>query len=96
MGRTDTLGMLAVAAAAVNSLPALRFLAAKVRHLAHCSELYGAPLLAAASNGSLAATFFLYSHLQGYSRFRFQLIYTIETCMSKLCSDFAVLPWLVY
>jgi hypothetical protein len=59
MGRSDTTGILAVAAA-VNSLPALRFLAGKVRHLALCSELYGAPLLAATANEYVTATCFLY------------------------------------
>jgi hypothetical protein len=93
MGRSDTTGMLA-AAAAVNSLPALRFLAGKVRHLALCSELYGAPLLTAAANENITATCFLYDYLKDTERFSCQLHYTIELCFVKHCGD-TLLPILI-
>ncbi|KAF1834794.1 ankyrin [Decorospora gaudefroyi] len=82
MYRADTIGMLA-AAAAVNNEQALCYLVNKVRSVSTCSELYGAPLLAAAANGHVKAAVFLYDHMQDEERLRGQLQYTINQCILK-------------
>jgi hypothetical protein len=82
MGRADTIGMLA-AAAAVNSGPALRFLVGKVRDVGQRSELYGTPLTAAAVNGHLYSATFIYEHMEGGVPVWNQLYEAIDTCMYK-------------
>lgn len=62
MGRADTVGMLAAAAAMANE-PALLFFVDKVRSVATYSELYGSPLLAAAVNGQVQAATLIIEHL---------------------------------
>jgi hypothetical protein len=82
MGRADTIGMLA-AAAAVNSEPALRFLVGKVRDIGQRSELYGTPLTAAAVNGHKYASSIIYERFED-SRHQWDQLYgTINTCMYK-------------
>jgi hypothetical protein len=92
MGRADPVGMLA-AAAAVDCEPAMRFLIEKVPGVAACSELYGAPLLAAAVNGHARAAEFLFLYMAEDERVAKQLAHTIETCMEKQCD--ALLPLLI-
>ncbi|RYO18417.1 hypothetical protein AA0121_g5087 [Alternaria tenuissima] len=82
MGRADTVGMLA-AAAAVNSEPALRFLVGKVRDIGQRSELYGTPLTAAAVNGHKYASSIIYERFEDSRRQWDQLYETIDTCMYK-------------
>lgn len=80
MGRADTVGMLA-AAAAVNSEPALRFLVGKVYDVGLRSELYGTPLTAAAVNGHLYSASFIYERMEKRFYKRKQLHNAINACM---------------
>jgi hypothetical protein len=82
MGRADTVGMLA-AAAAVNSEPALRFLVGKVHDVGLRSELYSTPLTAAAVNGHLYSSAFIYDCLENGVHKRNQLYNAIDICMFK-------------
>jgi hypothetical protein len=84
MGRADTVGMLAAAAAAaVNSEPALRFLVGKVHDVGQRSELNGTLLTATAINGHKYATTFIYEHYED-SRCQWNQSYeAIDTCMYK-------------
>jgi hypothetical protein len=82
MGRADTVGMLA-AAAAVNSEPALRFLVGKVHDVGLRSELYSTPLTAAAVNGHFFSSAFIYDCLKNGVHKRNQLYNAIDICMFK-------------
>ncbi|KAI4950501.1 hypothetical protein J4E91_004384 [Alternaria rosae] len=82
MGRIDTVGMLA-AAAAVNSEPALRFLLDKVYDAGLRSQLYGTPLTAAAVNGHLHSATFIYERMENGVYKHNQLYDAIDTCMNK-------------
>lgn len=92
MGRSDTIGMLA-AAAAVGNQPALLFFVNKVRSAATYSELYGSPLLAAAVNGQVQAAAFIFEHLSPSDDVRQHLWRTIDTCMQQRRT--AMLPTLL-
>jgi hypothetical protein len=91
MGRADTIGMLA-AAAAVGNEPALRFFINKVRSESAVSELYGTPLLAAAVSGQVWATAFILERMRDET-LELQLWTTIKTCMET--HHVAMLPTLL-
>jgi hypothetical protein len=96
ISRSDTFGMLA-AAAAVNSLPALRFLVGKVRDTSLSSEVYGTPPTAAATNGNLEAATFLCEYMNDTTSVRQYLHNTISTCTSKPRRiDGPTLAWLMH
>ncbi|RMZ66518.1 Ankyrin repeat-containing domain [Pyrenophora seminiperda CCB06] len=80
MLQSDKRGMLA-AAAAVDSLPALRYLLNIVPDLAIRSQLYGTPLLAAATNGHEKAARLLHNHMKETDQFPSELKQVIINCM---------------
>jgi hypothetical protein len=86
MGRADTAGMLA-AAAAVGNKPALMYLAGKVYNISSSSKLYGVPLVAAAVNGQMWAASFIFERIKLNVKATQQLWYAIVICMKRR-------PWL--